>query len=123
MKKFIACLIMLAIVSPFVAFAQTNPCAVGTDGTASLGKCVSGIYMWSMGAAALLALLMLVYGGYQVMTAGGNGQQATNGKSYITSSLVGIALLLSAYLILNTINPDLVDFQITGFDQTAPPTP
>ena len=54
---------------------------------------------------------MMVLGGYTVMTAGGNAQQSTKGKDMIMSSAVGLGLLFAAYIILNTINPDLVNFK------------
>lgn len=84
-----------------------------------IGSCISKFYVWAIAGAALLALIMLIFGGYRVMTAGGNAQQAGDGKSYITSSLIGLALLLGAYLLLNTINPDLVNFHL-DFSQLQP---
>jgi hypothetical protein len=59
---------------------------------------------------------MIVFGGYKVMSAGGNASRARDGKSYIYSSLVGLVLLLASYLILNTINTDLTDFTTPSFD-------
>jgi len=120
MKKYAALCLIVSIAVPAMAFAQTqpqspsatNPCNAAT----SIGQCVSRIYIWALAAAALLALLYMIFGGYLVMTAAGNAQQRSKGIDYINSSLIGVALLLSAYLILNTINPDLVDFTIPAFD-------
>jgi len=113
MKK-IAALSFILLILPIFAFAAnscTNPATSNT-----LGECVSQIYIWSMGAAAILALIMTVFGGYITLTAGGNAERSSRGKSYITSSLIGLALLFGAYIILNTINPDLTKF---NFDSTA----
>lgn len=130
MKKYLAIILLLMIVVPTVASAQvnaSNPCGTAPgQPPMSIGQCVSRLYIWSLAAAAILALLYMVYGGYIVMTAAGNASQATKGKEYLQSSVIGLALLLGAYLILNTINPDLVSFQITGFNQPPPgpaPTP
>lgn len=109
MKKKIA-IIALILVFPLITFAQTPATNGCTDASNSLGKCVNQIYVWSLGIAALLALFMIVIGGYITLTSAGNAQRASAGKSYITSSIIGLVLLFGAYLLLNTINPDLVNF-------------
>ena len=81
--------------------------------TQDLAIKISQIYAWALGAAALLALLMIILGGYLVMTAQGNAQQATKGKEFIYSAIIGLVLLFSSYLLLRTINPDLVNFPST----------
>lgn len=101
----------LLFLTPFVVAAQSaNPCTGGTDG--DIGRCVSQIYVWSLGLSSLLAIIVVIVGGYFVMTARGNAAQASKGKSYIYSALVGLILLFGAYIILNTINSDLVDFDV-----------
>ncbi len=86
----------------------------------TIGQAISQIYMWALGAAAVLAVLMIILGGYYVMTSSGNAAQATKGKEYIYSSLIGLALLLASYLILSTINPDLTNFNV-NIDNLNPP--
>jgi hypothetical protein len=56
---------------------------------------------------------MMVIGGYSYMTASGNAEQSGKGVEMIWSSMIGLALLFGAYLLLNTINPDLVNFKLT----------
>jgi hypothetical protein len=80
-----------------------------------------------LGLAAILALLMIVVGGYITMTSAGNAARASMGKGYITSSIIGLVLLFGAYLLLNTINPDLVNFDSNCLNNLetcgAKPTP
>ncbi|MFA6193276.1 MAG: hypothetical protein WC726_00205, partial [Parcubacteria group bacterium] len=70
----------------------------------------------------ILALFMLIIGAYQYLMAAGSGK-AEDAKDTITSALLGLALGLTAWIILNKINPDLVNMrgitQITGGGQTA----
>jgi hypothetical protein len=116
MKKIISLFIMAAILSfPLVVHAQ-NPCFNMAGDRGQIGRCVSQIYIWALGLSGFLGLLMIIIGGYMVMTSRGNAQQASQGKTYVTSALAGIALLLGAYFILTTINPDLVDFRISCID-------
>jgi hypothetical protein len=122
--KFLPFFLVVILLTPFVVSAQSNPCS---SGAGNIGQCISQIYLWSLGISGLLAVIMTIFGGYLVMSARGNGQQASKGKSFIYSSLVGMVLLLAAYLLLNTINPDLTNFSIeldpVVTPTNTPPTP
>ncbi|MGE5392144.1 MAG: pilin [Candidatus Saccharibacteria bacterium] len=117
MKSKLLVWLLLFLLLPLAASAQDGFCG------GEIGNCVSKIYIWAIGAAGILALLMLIFGGYMVMTAGGNAQRAATGKSFLVSSITGLVLLLGAYFLLNTINPDLTNFHIdfSGLNQTSPP--
>ena len=115
MKFFAAIFVIMLLVAPIIVAAQTpSACsAVGFAGNNStFPKCVSQIYIWSLGLAGLLALLMTVIGAYSYMTAAGNAERAQRGTEMIWGSVIGLALLFGAYLLLNTINPDLTNFRI-----------
>lgn len=66
----------------------------------------------------ILALFMLIIGAYQYLMAAGNIGKIDDAKSTIASALFGLILGLTAYIILNKINPDLVNMraitQISG---------
>jgi flagellum-specific peptidoglycan hydrolase FlgJ len=85
-----------------------------TDGTAKyidipwLAQYVSGVYKYATGFAGLLATVMAMVGGFQYLTAGGDSARVSAGKKRITDALVGMLLVLGTYLILNSVNPDLV---------------
>jgi hypothetical protein len=102
-------ILLLILVSPLTTLAA-GPCEVPASGRPALGACVGQVYIWSIGIAGLLALFMMILGGYFYMTAAGNAQQAAKGKEFIMSALIGVVLLLGAYVLLNTINPNLVEF-------------
>jgi len=130
MKKFIPIILLILIFTPYLAMAQTNPCSIGAlpssgNKAEALPKCINQIYVWSLGISALLALLMVVVGGYYYMTSAGNAENATKGVEMIWSAVIGLALLFGAYLLLNTINPDLVKFNTDSFNgldcATSPP--
>jgi hypothetical protein len=88
----------------------TPPTPPGKINIGGLGIYVNQIYIWSLSVAAILALLMIVFGGYITLTSAGNAERASRGKSFILSSLIGLVLLFGSYILLRTINPDLVDF-------------
>lgn len=126
MRKFLPIILLVLVIFPILAFAQSNPCQVTSGGVTTpdaLPKCVNQIYVWSLGVAALLALLMIVLGGYYYMTAAGNAEQSSKGVEMIWASIIGLALLFGAYLLLNTINPDLVNFPINSINCLNDPLP
>jgi len=55
-----------------------------------------------------IGLIMIVIGGYMYMTAGGDASQVTSAKTVVISALLGIMLALSTFVILRTINPEIL---------------
>ncbi len=50
-------------------------------------------------------IVMVVVGGYIYMTAGGSASRIGTAKSFIGMALLGIAIALTAYIILDTVSP------------------
>lgn len=69
---------------------------------------VSYLYQFGIGAVGIAALLMLAIGGFMYITSAGNNASMEKAKGVITDAIVGVILALTAYLLLYTINPDLV---------------
>lgn len=65
---------------------------------------IAYIYGWGIQLGIIIFFGMLVVAGIQYMTSGSGGG-ITNAKSRIRNALLGLALLLGSWLILNTINP------------------
>jgi hypothetical protein len=121
-----------------IALAAVNVChnlEIKLPGIASSvcgpGDYLSGIYKLAVGIAVALAAIMIVYGGILWSTSGDSPSRKTEAKKHITQAIFGLVLLLASYLILNTINPDLVklgqwqnlpSFQITPLP-AIPKTP
>ncbi len=79
--------------------------------TAGLAKCVQQIYIFALGLAAVVALLMIILAGYRYMTAAGNAQQVENAKDAFASSFIGLIIIFIAFILLYLINPDLVQLR------------
>lgn len=109
MKKFLAVFVLMVLVMPMFAHAA-NACSAASNDPNLLPRCVNQVYVWALGLSGIFAVFMIVIGGYITLTAAGNAERASRGKSFITSSVIGLVLLFGAFLLLNTINPDLVDF-------------
>lgn len=57
---------------------------------------------WGMSILAVLATLMIIYGGFQFITAGGRPSKVDEGKRVILGTIVGTMIALTGYVIINT---------------------
>jgi len=74
----------------------------------TLGLYIKAIYEYLLYVAGVLAVIVIMIGGFQWITAGGNQSKIGEAKERVTSAIIGLFLALGSYLLLYTINPDLV---------------
>lgn len=60
---------------------------------------VARIITVSLGLLGIVAVSLIVYAGFLWMTAGGNEEQVNTARSILTTSVIGLAIILSAYSI------------------------
>ncbi|MDO8558645.1 MAG: pilin [bacterium] len=97
----------------------------GESAPGNLAELVRYIYLWLMGIVALAAAIMLLYSGVRYVLASGSPGGEQDAKDQISHALLGFLVVLGSYLILNTINPDLVNFSAINtapLTQTVPNT-
>lgn len=70
------------------------------------------LFLFLLSAAVILALVMLIIGGVEYVGSAGNTSLLGDAKGRMLNAILGLLLALSAWLILNLINPDLVDFSL-----------
>ncbi len=73
------------------------------------------IYLIGLGAVGVAALLMMVISGFVYMLSD-TVTSKEKARDYIVGAISGLVLALSSYLILYTINPDLVNWKLELFD-------
>jgi hypothetical protein len=71
-------------------------------------------YQFGIGIVGIIAVGMIVYGGILIAWNTESIDKRGKGREMITSALTGIAVLFGSYLILNTINPELVKFNLAA---------
>jgi len=76
-----------------------------------IGQYIAAIYKYAIGIVGVLAGIMIVVGGLLWLTAGGSAERVSTAKSFVESSLVGLVIALTSYLLLYVINPNLVGFE------------
>lgn len=118
-----------------VIYAQALPDAINTDGSGvsvnvpqysgvqdsirdylcvpddnnlgtALYTCITKLYRFGIAFGAIALVFFVVYAGYVYITGGEASKQ--KGKSILVGSLTGMAIILSSYVLLRFINPDLV---------------
>lgn len=80
--------------------------------TKPLAVYIRSIYKYAIAVVGILATITMMIGGVMWILSAGDASLASEAKAWITSSLTGLALTLTSYMILTTINPNLTDLKI-----------
>lgn len=79
---------------------------------------VANIIRVALGLLGIVALVLIIYGGYLWMTAGGNDEQITTAKKFLFNTAIGLAIILSAYAIVSFVISKLTG-ATTGAGETG----
>lgn len=96
-------------------FLQGKEVGVGNT-TNALSEYIKAIYTYAISIVGIVATIMLMFGGFVWLTAGGSGDKVGKARDIIFGSLTGLVLALTSYTLLNMINPDLVNFKVLNID-------
>ncbi|XOB46745.1 MAG: hypothetical protein ACKKMV_00975 [Candidatus Nealsonbacteria bacterium] len=80
-----------------------------------LGDMVKYFYEWGITLGGLVTFFSLLIGGFKYLTSIGRPTVMKEATDQITSAFLGLILLLSSWLILNTISPQFTTFQANPF--------
>lgn len=90
-------------------------------------KCVTGLseyiiemYRFFIGSLGVIAVVVMMVGGFQWLMAAGNSQRIEEAKSTIVSALGGLVIGLGSFMILNIINPRLTDLKVGTIPPITP---
>lgn len=76
-----------------------------------LPQYINYLFIFGLGLIAILALYQMTLGGITYILAAGNAAKVEDAKDTIKQALFGLGILLVSYLLLRTINPDLVNLK------------
>lgn len=79
---------------------------------ADLGDILQKLVGYALGLAGIVLFIMLLIGGFSLITSGGDPKAAEGAKKTITSAIIGLIVILVSYIILTVI------YKITGVDVT-----
>jgi|SRR3989338_3059815 len=73
---------------------------------------ILSLYRFAIWIAITLAIFMMMVAGFQWLTAGGSPDRVGKAKGYISNAIIGLVIALFSFIILQTINPRLVDLTL-----------
>ena len=109
---------LLAVSAPVLAgttggLINTDDLGLSYGGKTGLGSTdvrttIAMIIKVAMGLLGIVAVVIILIGGFKWMTAGGNEEQVGEAKKWIFSGVIGLAIILSAYALASFIINQLV---------------
>ena len=95
----------VALLAPLAALAQVTTSDTNLATSFGLGtgtnvrQAIINIVKFLLTFLGLIAVIIILYGGFQWMTAAGNEEKITSAKGTIWASVIGLFIILSAYAI------------------------
>jgi len=117
--------IFCTVIASHASFAQMAPLEnvpgfeSETQNVQDFPAYITSIYNLAIWIVGISALLMGSFGAFTYLTSAGNTSQVNKGKDIIKDAMIGLILVLATWLILHTINPDLVNWNFNRLNSTA----
>jgi hypothetical protein len=77
-----------------------------------LNEIIAWAYYFLVGISGFSAFFMFVWGGFQWSSSAGDPNKESEAKDKLKSASIGLLIILSAYLILRVVNPDLTTLKL-----------
>lgn len=108
--------VLIAYAAPELRYAPLAPLPIGTGGatpdTYTLSTYLAGMIKLLIALGAATAVLFAIIGGTQYVASGIAPSAKQDAKNRIMNAFIGLALMLTSYLLLNSINPELIGFNL-----------
>ncbi len=127
LKYFLAifAVLVIGVVFPILTLAANVGCDAGGYGypwckpgaPEGIAGLVSTFYNYALSAVGVAALGAIIYGAIIWITSAGAPGKIGEAKELITGAIFGVVLLVSAALLLKTINPELVELKEPGINK------
>lgn len=111
----------LAMALPFAGFVHAAPIDDVTDvlptsfadetglGQNDLKTGIGQLINVALGFLGIVAVIIILFGGFKWMTAGGNDEKVGEAKRLIIAGIIGLAIILSAYAITTFVLESLIN--------------
>ena len=77
-------------------------------GNAPLEQAIGQLINVALGFLGIVAVIIILFGGFKWMTAGGNDEKVGEAKRLIIAGIIGLAIILSAYAIASFVLGSLI---------------
>ncbi len=109
-------LTVVALVATTVSaegYIPLEPLTTSAESGVTLSSYLDDIFKIGIGLAGVFAVLMIVIGGIGYIGGASNPSARSEAKGKITSAILGLILATASWLILYTINPNLLKTELT----------
>lgn len=104
-------MIATAVLPVFAADLDLGLDEVGSEtglGQKDVRSTIGSIINVALGFLGVVAVVIVLIGGFQYMIAGGNDEKVAKAKKWIISGIIGLAIILSAYAITTFVVQNLI---------------
>jgi hypothetical protein len=100
-----------APVDPFGVSAVGGNTGLGNN---DIRDTIGSIIKVALGFLGVVAIVIVLIGGFKYMTAGGSDEKVQDARKYIVSGIIGLAIILSAYAITSFVVTGLMNATGSG---------
>ncbi|MBI5530691.1 MAG: hypothetical protein HY918_04295 [Candidatus Doudnabacteria bacterium] len=75
----------------------------GLNSSQSLPELIANVIRLMLLFAGAIAVVFVIIGGYQYLTSAGNEETAEKGRKTLTNAIIGVVIIILAYVIINVI--------------------
>lgn len=90
-------------------------------GSANLQDTVINIVKWALGLLGLVAVIIIIYGGFLWMTAHGDATQIEKAKRVLKQAVIGLVIILLSWAIVQFVVGSIIGGTTTGGSSTCTP--
>lgn len=80
-----------------------EPTGAGLSNQRTIGQLAETVIKILLAVAGVAAVLFIIIGGMQYITAGGNEEQAEKGRKALINAVIGLVVVIMSYVIVNVI--------------------
>lgn len=115
--SFLLAITAATVAAPMMAVAQTTGGGAGTSSTVTLPnpiKCadatclITQVVRYILGTIAVIATLMFIWGGYLMLTSGGNADQVKKAKETLAWAAIGIVVIMISWVVIRFVLQSIV---------------
>ena len=110
----VSLIMVMAFVPAIKALAlPAPPCPTGINCTteSNLNNFIVKIINYALAVTLAIDILFLIIGGFFYLTSAGNEGQAEKGKKTVINAVIGLIIIMLAYVIANVVASFFEDFQ------------
>jgi len=98
-------------------YIEEGDLGLESGGDVNLQQLIVSILKYLMTFLGIIAVIIVLYGGFVWMTAGGNDDNVRRAKNIITAGIIGLAIVLASYAVVTfivKITSDALDGEFEG---------